>query len=230
MAAEGRAAMVVDYRKAGDLSRSPRHLRSGRPSHAQRRRTLRRSRPPFGGAVAVRSGHLPHLVAGVSPMRRSRLVQEAPAWATRRYLLHGEHDSILGPENSMMVHALAGHGEVRTFPNADHLMSEVADEIVEIGRRMGAALASTNTQGASGLFHRRVRVEEPLQTGLDPSQPGGGIAQGPSNSMASRFSAPAPAGSIARGVGSARFRDRRRSPSSQHTRTVFAFQIEIDAP
>ena len=24
------------------------------------------------------------------------------------------------------------HGEVRTFPNADHLMSEVADEIAEI--------------------------------------------------------------------------------------------------
>jgi pimeloyl-ACP methyl ester carboxylesterase len=47
-------------------------------------------------------------------------------------LLHGEHDSILGPENSMMVHALAGHGEVRTFPKADHLMSEVADEIAEI--------------------------------------------------------------------------------------------------
>ena len=47
-------------------------------------------------------------------------------------LLHGERDSILGPENSMMVQALAGHGEVRTFPDADHLMAEVADELEEI--------------------------------------------------------------------------------------------------
>ena len=47
-------------------------------------------------------------------------------------LLHGEHDSILGPENSMMLQALAGHGDVRTFPGTDHLMSEVADKITEI--------------------------------------------------------------------------------------------------
>ena len=47
-------------------------------------------------------------------------------------LLHGERDSILGPENSMMVQALAGHGEVRTFPDADHLLAEVADEIETI--------------------------------------------------------------------------------------------------
>ncbi|MEM7143289.1 MAG: hypothetical protein AAF548_19895, partial [Actinomycetota bacterium] len=47
-------------------------------------------------------------------------------------LLHGERDSILGPENSMIVQTLAGTGEVRTFPDTDHLMAEAADEIAEI--------------------------------------------------------------------------------------------------
>ena len=32
----------------------------------------------------------------------------------------------------MMLQALAGHGDVRTFPGTDHLMSEVADKITEI--------------------------------------------------------------------------------------------------
>ena len=44
-------------------------------------------------------------------------------------LLHGERDSILGPENSHMVRALAGKGEVGTFPEADHLLAEVAHEL-----------------------------------------------------------------------------------------------------
>ena len=34
----------------------------------------------------------------------------------------------------MMVQALAGHGEVKTFPETDHLMAEAADEIAEITR------------------------------------------------------------------------------------------------
>ena len=47
-------------------------------------------------------------------------------------LLHGERDSLLGPENSMMVQSLAGHGEVRTYPDTDHLMAEAADEIADL--------------------------------------------------------------------------------------------------
>lgn len=136
MAAEGRAAMAVDYRKAGDLSRSlldtcaavDLAMRNG----AERFVVLGHS---FGGAVAVQAaGTFPHLVAGViTYATQSAGCEEAARMGdTPLLLLHGEHDSILGPENSMMVHALAGHGEVRTFPNTDHLMGEVAEEIAEI--------------------------------------------------------------------------------------------------
>ena len=121
MAAEGRAAMAVDYRKAGDLSRSLLDTCAAvdlaMPNGAERFVVLGHS---FGGAVA----------GVITYATRSAGCKEAARMGdTPLLLLHGEHDSILGPENSMMVQALAGHGEVRTFPNADHLMSEVADEI-----------------------------------------------------------------------------------------------------
>ena len=86
----------------------------------------------FGGAVAIQAaGTFPSQTAGViTYATQSGGCEEAGRMGSvPLLLLHGERDSILGPENSMMVQALAGHGEVRTFPDTDHLMSEAAEEI-----------------------------------------------------------------------------------------------------
>ena len=133
LAAEGRAAMAVDYRKAGDPARclldvcaaTDLAMRNG----AERFVILGHS---FGGAIAIQAaGTFPGATAGViTYATQSAGCEEAGRMGpVPLLLLHGERDSILGPENSMMVQALAGHGEVKTFPDADHLLAEVADEI-----------------------------------------------------------------------------------------------------
>ncbi len=136
LAADGQAAMIVGYRKPGDLSRclldvcaaTDLALRNG----AERFALLGHS---FGGAVAVQgAGTFPVQTAGVVTFAtQSAGCEEAGRMGdVPLLLLHGERDSILGPENSMMVQALAGHGEVRTFPDTEHLMAEVADELEEL--------------------------------------------------------------------------------------------------
>ena len=136
LAAEGRAAMVVGYRKPGDLTRSMLDtcaaadlaLRNG----AQRFAILGHS---FGGAVAIQaaSTFAAHTVGVITYATQSAGCEEAARIGdTPLLLLHGERDSILGPENSTMVKNLAGTGEVRLFPDTDHLMAEAADEIAEI--------------------------------------------------------------------------------------------------
>jgi pimeloyl-ACP methyl ester carboxylesterase len=138
LAAEGRAAMAVDYRKPGDLDRchldmcaaADLALRNG----AHRFCLLGHS---FGGAVAIQAaGTFPAHTAGVITYatQSAGCEQAGRMGDVPLLLLHGERDSILGPENSMMVQTLAGHGEVRTFPGADHLLAEVADELAEITR------------------------------------------------------------------------------------------------
>jgi pimeloyl-ACP methyl ester carboxylesterase len=136
MAAEGRAAIAVNYRKAGDLTRSlldtcaaaDLALRNG----AQRFVILGHS---FGGAVAIQaaSTFAAHTAGVITYATQSAGCEEAARIGdTPLLLLHGERDSILGPENSMMVQSLAGTGEVRTFPDTDHLMAEAAEEIAEL--------------------------------------------------------------------------------------------------
>ena len=136
LAAEGRAGMIVDYRKPGDLARclldvcatTDLALRNG----AERFALLGHS---FGGAVAIQgAGTFPgHAVGVVTFATQSAGCEEAGRMGpVPLLLLHGERDAILGPENSMMVQALAGHGDVRTFPDTDHLMAEAADELEEI--------------------------------------------------------------------------------------------------
>ncbi len=133
LAAEGRAAMAVDYRTPGDLGRclldvcaaTDLAMRNG----GERFVILGHS---FGGAVAIQAaGTFPGQTAGViTYATQSGGCEEAGRMGSvPLLLLHGERDSILGPENSMMVQALAGHGEVRTYPDTDHLMAEAADEI-----------------------------------------------------------------------------------------------------
>ncbi|GJM39050.1 MAG: alpha/beta hydrolase [Acidimicrobiales bacterium] len=136
LAAEGRAAMAVGYRKPGDLPRclldtcaaADLALRNG----AERFVILGHS---FGGAVAIQaaSTFTAHTAGVITYATQSAGCEEAARLGTTPLLLlHGERDSILGPENSMMVQTLAGTGEVRTFPETDHLMAEAAEEIAQI--------------------------------------------------------------------------------------------------
>ncbi len=136
LAAEGRAAMAIGYRKPGDLTRSlldtcaaaDLALRNG----AERFAILGHS---FGGAVAIQaaSTFAAHTAGVITYATQSAGCEEAARIGdTPLLLLHGERDSILGPENSMMVQALAGTGEVRLFPDTDHLMAEAAEEIAVI--------------------------------------------------------------------------------------------------
>lgn len=136
LAEEGRAAMAVNYRKPGDLTRSlldtcaaaDLALRNG----AERFVILGHS---FGGAVAIQaaSTFTEHTAGVVTFATQSAGCEEASRIGTTPLLLlHGENDSILGPENSVMVQQLAGTGELRTFPGADHLLAEVADELATL--------------------------------------------------------------------------------------------------
>jgi pimeloyl-ACP methyl ester carboxylesterase len=136
LAAEGRAAMAISYRKPGDLTRSlldtcaaaDLALRNG----AQRFVILGHS---FGGAVAIQaaSTFAAHTAGVITYATQSAGCEDAARIGdTPLLLLHGERDSILGPENSMMVQSLAGAGEVRTYPDTDHLMAEAAEEIAEL--------------------------------------------------------------------------------------------------
>lgn len=138
LAAQGRAAMAIGYRKPGDLTRclldtcaaADLAIRNG----AKRFVILGHS---FGGAVAVQSAcTFPAHTAGVMTFatQSAGCEQAARMGDIPLRLLHGERDSILGPENSMMVQSLAGHGEVTTFPDADHLLAEVGEEIGAITR------------------------------------------------------------------------------------------------
>lgn len=138
LAGKDAAAMIVDYRRPGDLGRcvldvcaaADLALRNG----AKRFGLLGHS---FGGAVVIgAAARLPAVSAGIITFATQSGGCE-DAGQTRGVpllLLHGEQDRILGPENSLMVQSLAGHGEVRMLAGADHLMIESAEEIAEISR------------------------------------------------------------------------------------------------
>ena len=139
LAAEGKAAMAVGYRKPGDLTRclldvcaaADIALRNG----AERFVLLGHS---FGGAVAIQAActFTGHTAGVITYSTQSAGCEEAARMGpVPLLLLHGERDSILGPENSMMVQSLTGHGEVKTFPDTDHLMAEAADEIATITKQ-----------------------------------------------------------------------------------------------
>ena len=138
MAASGGAAMAIDYRRPGDIgaclldlcAATDLAVRNG----GRRFCLLGHS---FGGAVAIQAaGTFPaHTVGVITYATQSAGCEEAARMGdVPLLLLHGENDSILGPENSRMVQSLAGHGEVLTFPGADHLLTEAADEIAGISR------------------------------------------------------------------------------------------------
>jgi pimeloyl-ACP methyl ester carboxylesterase len=89
----------------------------------------------FGGAVAIQAaiafGALAHGV--VTLATQSAGCEDASRLgATPLLLCHGLRDEILPPETSEVVRALAGHGEVVTYPTAGHLLDEARNELREL--------------------------------------------------------------------------------------------------
>ena len=119
-----RGALIVDYRKPGDLDRSlidtaaliDWAFREG----AQRFALVGHS---FGGAIAIQAATtLGPLCVGVVTLATqsagcevAELLNDVPL-----LLLHGDHDEILSADNSTMVQAMAGHGEMRILQGAGH--------------------------------------------------------------------------------------------------------------
>ncbi|RMH72597.1 MAG: hypothetical protein D6683_13920, partial [Actinomyces sp.] len=133
LATQGRAAMIVDYRRPGDLDRclldaaaaADLAVRNG----AERFCFLGHS---FGGAVAVSAGAvLRDHTAGVVGLASQSAGCEGAAELgdTPLLLIHGARDRILPVESSAMISMIAGHGDLRVFADADHLLDEAAAEI-----------------------------------------------------------------------------------------------------
>lgn len=129
----GIGMMRVDYRKPGDLERCLIDVAAAAElagnAGARRYAFLGHS---FGGAVAIQAAAMlrEHTVATVTFATQSAGCEAAPLLAgTPLLLLHGDSDAILGPENSVMVQAMAGGGDLEVFPGADHLLVEAATEI-----------------------------------------------------------------------------------------------------
>lgn len=134
----GSAAMIVDYRRPGDLVRCVLDVCAAadlaQRNGAKRFGLLGHS---FGGAVVISAAaRFPALAAGIITFatQSGGCEQAGQTRGVPLLLLHGERDRILGPENSLMVQSLAGHGEVRMLADTDHLMAESASEIAEISR------------------------------------------------------------------------------------------------
>jgi len=108
----------------------------------------------FGGAVAVQLGTaLTGHCVGVATLATQSAGCEGAAQLgpTPLVLFHGDRDIILGPENSAMVQALAGGGDLRIIPGADHAFAEgrdaLRDQLVEWIDERFAAQADQDAQG-----------------------------------------------------------------------------------
>jgi len=135
-AAKGRGAIAVDYRKPGDLDRSlldvcaaiDWSMREG----GRRFATVGHS---FGGAVAIQTATTlgGHCVGVITLATQSAGCEVAGLLDNIPLLLvHGEHDTILGPENSAMVAHMAGKGDLRIVEGAGHGLEEARDELIEM--------------------------------------------------------------------------------------------------
>jgi pimeloyl-ACP methyl ester carboxylesterase len=134
--ARGRGAIVVDYRKPGDLDRSlldvaaavDWSMREG----GQRFALVGHS---FGGAVAVQAGATlsRHCAAVVTLSTQSAGCQIANELGGIPFLLlHGDRDEVLTPDNSAMVRMMAGYGDFRIIEGAGHGLETARDELIEL--------------------------------------------------------------------------------------------------
>jgi pimeloyl-ACP methyl ester carboxylesterase len=133
LARHGTGVIVVDYRRPNDLDLSL--LDVAATADWAMREGARRFvcvGHSFGGAVAVQAGMtLRGFCAGVATLATQSAGCELASELgdTPLLLLHGERDKILSPQDSMMVRALAGHGDVKLYPTAGHQLNEVHIEV-----------------------------------------------------------------------------------------------------
>jgi pimeloyl-ACP methyl ester carboxylesterase len=129
----GVGTVCVDYRRPGDLDSSLLDVAAtadwAMRSGARRFVCVGHS---FGGAVAVQAGAtLRGFCAGVATLstqsagcEMAGLLEGVPL-----LLVHGERDEVLAPTDSAMVRSLAGHGDLRLYPDAGHQLNEVHREL-----------------------------------------------------------------------------------------------------
>lgn len=128
----GIATVRVGYRKPNHLPRCVHDVAAAADlasRHGARRFVVLGH--SFGGAVAIQAGIVlgEHCAGVVTLATQSAGCEEAALLRAPLLLVHGTHDSILPPETSSVVQALAGHGEVVILDGEDHLLSGVADEL-----------------------------------------------------------------------------------------------------
>jgi pimeloyl-ACP methyl ester carboxylesterase len=134
--ARGRGAIIVDYRKPGDLDRSlldvaatvDWSMREGGRRYAMVGHS-------FGGAVAVQAGAMlsGHCAAVVTLSTQSAGCQIANQLdGTPLLLLHGDRDEVLTPDNSAMVRMMAGYGDLRIIEGAGHGLESARDELLTL--------------------------------------------------------------------------------------------------
>jgi pimeloyl-ACP methyl ester carboxylesterase len=123
---------VRRLRRPSDLDLSLLDVAATRLGDAQGARRFVCVGHSFGGAVAVQAGTtLRGFCAGVVTLATQSAGCEVAEQlgGTPLLLVHGERDEILSPQDSMMVRALAGHGEVKLYPSAGHQLNEVHTEL-----------------------------------------------------------------------------------------------------
>lgn len=150
-AAAGRGVICCDYRRPDKMDLSL--LDGAATADWAMRQGARRFvvvGHSFGGAIAVQLGTAltAHCIGVATLATQSAGCENVAALApTPLVLFHGDGDVILGPENSAMVQALAGGGDLRIIPGADHGFAtgrdEVRDQLVAwIDERFAASPAS----------------------------------------------------------------------------------------
>ena len=133
LADEGVAVMRVHYRRPGIIERCL--LDAAAAADLAAREEGRRfifMGHSFGGAVAVQAGIASgdHTAGVVGLATQSAGCENAAALGgTPLLLMHGGQDQILPVQASEAVRALAGGGELVVYPDADHGLASVADEI-----------------------------------------------------------------------------------------------------
>jgi pimeloyl-ACP methyl ester carboxylesterase len=133
LARHGVASIGIDYRRPGNLDKSLLDVAAtadwAMRGGARRFVCVGHS---FGGAVAVQAGvTLRGFCAGVVTLATQSagcevagLLGDIPL-----LLVHGDRDEVLSPNDSAMVRALAGHGDLRVYPGAGHQLNEVHLEL-----------------------------------------------------------------------------------------------------
>lgn len=132
-AADGIATIRVGYRRPNHLPYCVHDLAAAADlavqGGAKRVVTIGHS---FGGAVAIQAAiAFGELARGVVTLAtQSAGCEDAEQLgATPLLLCHGDRDEILPAQTSEVVRMIAGHGDLRIFPGAGHLLDEARDDL-----------------------------------------------------------------------------------------------------